>query len=314
MKPSEVIQRIPGLTGNNLYNWQRRGFFSAHITHKGKRTWREYDEETVHLIALMVRFCRDGFPPRIAYQKASAFNGEQDKTKATQQYESYNENELTPKTILKDRILDILYSSSKTFREKIYEAKRILHQKSGDLVFSLAFPGQKGRDKLRDTLRNEVFSDMQINIAPCNLELLARSCLSILDENVNTVVGISINMMVALGSISLFAYQKYRTSLYSLVLDMAGGKPKLLGGEKPKEMRIAIVTDTVCDTSSILEAMAIIELMGHKIIQLLCIVEPHKSRDIEALKEKGIKVSYMFTRDDILNLAELDKTRQEDGE
>jgi len=73
MRASEIVERIPRLTRDDIYNWQRQGYLSPKVVQKGKKAWREYDHKTVKLIELMAHYRAEGFSPRTAREKAQSF-------------------------------------------------------------------------------------------------------------------------------------------------------------------------------------------------------------------------------------------------
>lgn len=70
MRVCELVRRVEGLTRDDVVNWQRQNYFSARVVRKGRKCWREYDDETVKLITVMSQFRRQGFSPRVAHERA----------------------------------------------------------------------------------------------------------------------------------------------------------------------------------------------------------------------------------------------------
>ena len=71
MTTGEVLNKIPGLSKDILYYWEARGYIAPHKYQRGRVDKRNYSKKDFKIIAAMFKYYKQGFSPKICYQKAS---------------------------------------------------------------------------------------------------------------------------------------------------------------------------------------------------------------------------------------------------
>ena len=79
MRMAELLERVPGLTRNEVYYYEARDYIKPKKLKVGKIFRNEFFEEDFELISLMQEYRDQGFTPRVSYEKA-----QQDMNKAQQ--------------------------------------------------------------------------------------------------------------------------------------------------------------------------------------------------------------------------------------
>ena len=74
MTTRELLKRLPGLSRDTLYYWERRGWILPGATKapSGVRLRREYTEEEFRKIAKIWEYYKQGLRPEKAYERASS--------------------------------------------------------------------------------------------------------------------------------------------------------------------------------------------------------------------------------------------------
>jgi DNA-binding transcriptional MerR regulator len=72
MTTGEVLNKISGLSKDVLYYWEARGYISPRKYQRGRVDKRNYSRSDFKLIAAMFRYYKQGFSPKMCYQKAIA--------------------------------------------------------------------------------------------------------------------------------------------------------------------------------------------------------------------------------------------------
>ncbi len=74
MTTRELLKRLPGLSRDTLYYWERRGWITPEIAKApaGERTRREYTEEEFRKIAKIWEYYQRGLRPEKAYERATS--------------------------------------------------------------------------------------------------------------------------------------------------------------------------------------------------------------------------------------------------
>ena len=72
MTTGEVIAQVPGLTYARLYYFEAKGFIRPRKVSSGKVERNDYSEKDLQLIKALQHYSSQGFPPKVAYQKAMA--------------------------------------------------------------------------------------------------------------------------------------------------------------------------------------------------------------------------------------------------
>lgn len=72
MTTGEVLAQVPGITKDQLYYFEAKGFVRPRKVAAGKVERNDYSEEDLRLIKAISKYYQQGFPPKVAYQKAMA--------------------------------------------------------------------------------------------------------------------------------------------------------------------------------------------------------------------------------------------------
>ncbi len=72
MTTRELLKRLPGLSRDTLYYWERRGWIPPGPKPAGKASRRQYSEEQFRVIAKIWEGYESGLRPEEAYKRASA--------------------------------------------------------------------------------------------------------------------------------------------------------------------------------------------------------------------------------------------------
>jgi len=70
MKLAEILNKIEGLTRDKVYYFESQGFISSKRIKRGRIERREYTEEAYKKLKALWRYYEEGFPPKVAYEKA----------------------------------------------------------------------------------------------------------------------------------------------------------------------------------------------------------------------------------------------------
>ena len=72
MNTREILKRLPGLSRDTLYYWERRGWVTPSPTDapSGERSRREYSDEAFRTIAKIWEYYQQGLRPEKAYEHA----------------------------------------------------------------------------------------------------------------------------------------------------------------------------------------------------------------------------------------------------
>lgn len=71
MRASQLMNNIPGITMDHLYNWERQGYLAPNRISVGKKQIRDYSEKDVHLLKAMWSYYQKGLSPKNAYRNAT---------------------------------------------------------------------------------------------------------------------------------------------------------------------------------------------------------------------------------------------------
>jgi len=71
MRAKELISKIPGITADQLHNWERQGYLGPKRVSLGKKRVRDYSEEEFALIKAMWSLYQKGVSPKNAYGQAT---------------------------------------------------------------------------------------------------------------------------------------------------------------------------------------------------------------------------------------------------
>ena len=72
MKLSEILSAIPGINRDFVYYLESKGYISPNRISKDRVDRRVYKEEDLNMVRRIWKYYRDGFSPKVAYQKAKS--------------------------------------------------------------------------------------------------------------------------------------------------------------------------------------------------------------------------------------------------
>ena len=72
MTTGELLAQVPGTTKDQLYYFEAKGFVRPRKVSVGKVERNDYNEEDLRLIKAICKYYQQGFPPKVAFQKAMA--------------------------------------------------------------------------------------------------------------------------------------------------------------------------------------------------------------------------------------------------
>jgi DNA-binding transcriptional MerR regulator len=68
----ELLAHVPGVTKDQLYYFEAKGFLHPRKVSAGKIERNDYTEEDLKMVKAISKYYQQGFPPKVAFQKAMA--------------------------------------------------------------------------------------------------------------------------------------------------------------------------------------------------------------------------------------------------
>jgi len=281
----DVLDKFPGMTKDDLQYWDKKGFISPAKISKRKIERRDYTP-AFDKIKLMYDFAQTGMKPEEASKQADTV---------------LNRGNISLQMLRKDAF-NILYSGNTSLKEKFKDYENAWEKQFRTTVKSYASPMK--REFAFKINIDDFLSSVQLRYTPKQLKIITESCLDVLDDRVDAIVGTSENLSILAGALSIMALERYDRNIQPFLLCYLNEKFQLLGGREDRKNTATLITEVINNPKFIIETIHLLRFRGNKILQVISLIEPTKEEVKDKLSNEKVKLTSLLTKQDFMDLWE----------